>query len=139
MSLLNVGESISVQFDYRYTTNPGATDMSPKFGLFNGTPPTADQAGMTAVVGGYTANSINAVTDSVALARATGAFFVGGDTSLGTANVGSIFDGAFTVNYKLELVRTGATAMTVRLYLNDVPNMPWVSFQCSDRKVYSSG
>jgi hypothetical protein len=120
VSLLNVGDSISVQFDYRYVANPGTTDMSPKFGLFNGTAPTSDQAGLTSVVSGYSANSINGATDSVALAKATGAFFVGGDTSLGLANVGSVFDGTFTMNYKFELVRTGAAAMTVRIYLNDV-------------------
>ena len=127
-TLVSVGDSITVQFDFRYpsgtgydSTPVGGQDRNPEFGFYNGTVLTGDSTTAPAVVTGYdiniTSTGASSNADTVAGASSTGAFF--SDAAIGApVNIGTTFDGDFTENFKFVLTKTGATSTELQLFLN---------------------
>jgi len=122
VKLANVGDSLTVQFDFRYNGSPnGGHDRNPEFGFFNGTVPTADMTTLPAITAGYNANAITGESDGsgiVQLNKNSTTLF--SDIKLVSASAGTAFDGAYTMNFKLVLTKTAANSTKIDLYLNNV-------------------
>lgn len=140
---LGIGDSISVQFDFRNLAGPTAPDRNPQFGLFNGTAPTADLAGtsVSAVTDGYSVNIVDSSpNDSVNAYKSVGGFFSLGtsENPLGAAAyAGSQMSGQYVANFKLVLTRTGAGTTAFESYVNGALILTGVSDASSTNFTYN--
>ena len=121
VTLNSVGDSLTVQFDFRNLTNPPSMDRNPEFGFFNGTPVTGDMTTLPTVTAGYDVQAIATTpgSDSAVIETdAAGNLFTIGATVGTTYAAGSTFDGAYTENFKFVLTKESATSTELDLYLN---------------------